>query len=73
MSSLKCPTCNHNIIYHRIDDGESKIIIKGEYEVEEIYCNSNGSTRIYCSNNEAHKIPNDLQDKIIIISEGFGY
>jgi len=77
MSDVKCPVCGSVLIYHRIDDGESKVIIKkeedGHLSCEEIGSDSNGSTKVYCSNDDRHEIPNDLWDEVVLIAEDFGY
>jgi lysine/ornithine N-monooxygenase len=73
MANLKCPICNSNLIYHRINDGESKVEIINEEEIEEISNESDGSTSVYCSSDESHTIPQDLQFQVIEIAEGFGY
>ncbi len=77
MSNVKCPVCGGELIYHRVDDGESKVIIRkeedGHLSAEEIGSDSNGSTRVYCNTDESHDIPVELWDEVVLIAEDFGY
>jgi len=77
MSDIKCPECGGELIYHRVDDGESKVLIRkkddGTFSLEEVGTDSNGSTRVYCATDESHTIPVDLWDEVVLIAEDFGY
>ena len=61
----KCPVCKSLLRYERIDDGIIIREIKENYSVEEITNNSNGSTSVYCTKDNTHKIPLELIDAVI--------
>jgi hypothetical protein len=73
MAKPVCPICGANLIYERIDDGTSVVEITGANSINEIACNSDGSTRVYCSADESHDIDNGTWDMVVLIAEDFGY
>ncbi len=73
MNKVCCPVCGGSLIYHRIDDGEAKVIIRAEDDYEVIAEDSDGSTRVYCAEDESHKIDSDTWDKVVLIAEAIGY
>lgn len=72
-SPFVCPICGANIKYERIDDGTTTLIIDKAGEFKDVFVDSKGSTRVYCSVDETHEISDSKQDLIIRLVKKEGY
>lgn len=70
--NIKCPVCGDSLIYHRIEDSEFKAYVEDD-EVTEIEDRSNGSSRVYCSSDDSHEIPDELWTEVIQRAEDYRY
>ena len=71
MSKLVCPVCGGRLLYDRIDDGHIKAEIISNSEVVTLENESDGSTRVYCSQDGSHKIPDALWAEVETIASNF--
>ena len=69
---IVCPICGSAIRVKRIDDGVSMIeIAKDGITWESKGSHSDGSTLVYCSNDEEHELPHRLIEKCLDIWERY--
>ena len=73
MAKLVCSVCGSTLKYKRIDDGEIIIEIDTDTSIIEKSNWSDGSTEVYCSKDNSHKISPELFDAVQELVEGFGY
>lgn len=71
---LVCPVCGGTLRYERLDDGIAIVDIKADGSgVEEIGSESDGTTRVYCTVDDTHKIDDATWNDAIALAEDEGY
>ena len=65
----ECPICQSALSHEREDDGIIRNEISKSGEVTEVYNDSNGGDRVFCSKNSDHEIPNELVQAVIYLVE----
>lgn len=65
----QCPVCKSKLRVERVDDGTLIYDIDKDGSTTEVVNDSNGYTRVYCTSNDQHEIPLDLQVKVLNLTE----
>lgn len=71
---IECPVCKAQLEHKRRDDGViiNRINVDGS-GVKEIANKSNGYDQIYCSADESHELPSELQEIALNIADEHAY
>lgn len=62
---FECPVCHASLRHERMDDGTIIHVISATGEVEELVNKSDGYSRVYCSADDTHEIPEELIQKVL--------
>ena len=62
---IKCNICGANVKVHRVDDGETEIIITGDDSFDETICISNGYTEVRCTADDSHIVSPEVENDAI--------
>jgi len=65
MSIFQCPICGNSIIVRAKTNGILSAGISKEGKVVELHSNYEKETTVYCIDKKSHKIPDDLQKKVL--------
>jgi hypothetical protein len=57
---FECPICRSTLEHEREDDGIIRNAISKSGEVIEVYNDSKGGDRVYCSHDSKHPLPQEL-------------
>jgi hypothetical protein len=60
----ECPICEGEIIIKRVGDSTVQVLAKKDKSFTELVHKENGYTHIYCSIDNQHIIPQELQDEL---------
>jgi len=62
----ECPICKGELIIERVDDGTLQVLVnRNDASFTELVNISDGSTSVYCSIDNKHIIPQELQDELM--------
>lgn len=71
---IECPVCKAQLEHKRRDDGVIlNLINKDGSGVKEVGNRSDGYDQIYCSADESHELPEELQEKALEIADQHSY
>jgi hypothetical protein len=65
--NIECPICHSELNFEQINDSEDLYLINKDGTCKYLDGREDGGSRVFCSNDESHKITEEIVNKVLDI------